>query len=64
MPALRLSPELPLTDEDRALGITTKIRVLPEERVRTAMGAIADAFRMRADTVTGGAPLPRGQMAC
>lgn len=54
MPALRLSPELALTDEDRALGITTKIRVLPEERGRTAMGAIADAFRMRADTVTGG----------
>lgn len=34
MPALRLSPVLPLTDEDRALGITTKIRVLPEERGR------------------------------
>ena len=54
MPALRLSPALELTEEDKALGITTKIRVLPEERGRTAMGVIADTFRMRADTVTGG----------
>ena len=27
MPALRLSPELPLTQEDKKLGITVKIKV-------------------------------------
>lgn len=54
MPALRLSPELPLTPSDKELGITVKIKVLPEERTRSAMGVIADTFRMSADTVTGG----------
>ena len=53
MPALRLSPELPLTDGDKKLGITVKIQILPEERERSAMGIIADTFRMQPDTVTG-----------
>lgn len=53
MPALRLSPELPLTDVDKKLGITVKIQILPEERERSAMGIIADTFRMQPDTVTG-----------
>lgn len=53
MPALRLGREQPLTETDRAMGITSKIPILPEERTVTAMGAIADTFRMRADTVTG-----------
>ena len=53
MPALRLSPELELTDEDKRLGIVTKIKVLPEDRQRSAMGIIADTFRMRQDVFTG-----------
>ena len=53
MPALRLSPELELTDEDKRLGITTKIKVLPEDRQRSAMGIIADTFRQREDVFTG-----------
>ena len=53
MPALRLSPELPLTDGDKKLGITVKIQILPEERERSAMGIIADTFRMQSNTVTG-----------
>lgn len=53
MPALRLSPELELTDEDKRLGITTKIKVLPEDRERSAMGIIADTFRQRRDVCTG-----------
>ncbi len=53
MPALRLSSELPLTNEDKNLGITVKIKILPEERERSAMGVIADTFRMQPDTVTG-----------
>ena len=52
MPALRLSPELELTDEDKRLGIVTKIKVLPEDRQRSAMGIIADTFRMRQDVFT------------
>lgn len=51
MPALRLSPPAPLTDEDKALGLTSKIRILPPDAPRTAMGAIADLFRMREGTV-------------
>lgn len=53
MPALRLSPELALTPQDKSLGISVKIKILPENRQRTAMGIIADTFRMRPDTVTG-----------
>lgn len=53
MPALRLSPELELTQQDKQLGISVKIKILPENRERTAMGVIADTFRMRPDVVTG-----------
>ena len=53
MPSLRLSPELPLTEEDKKLGISVKIKILPEERKQSAMGIIADTFRMQSDTVTG-----------
>lgn len=54
MPALRLSPALALTDEDKRLGISVKIKILPEERERSAMGLIADTFRQRKDVLTGG----------
>lgn len=53
MPALRLSPELPLTENDKKMGMTVKIKILPENRERSAMGIIADTFRMQEDTVTG-----------
>ena len=53
MPALRLSPELPLTDDDKKLGITIKIKILPEEREKSAMGIIADTFRMQPDYSNG-----------
>lgn len=52
MPALRLSKELPLTERDKALGITTKIQILPENCEHSAMGIIADAFRQMPDTIT------------
>lgn len=42
-----------LTDEDRDMGITVKIKVLPENAPRTDMGIIADTFRQRADVITG-----------
>lgn len=53
MPALRLSKELELTNEDQELGITVKIKVLPRDEKRTAMGIIADTFRTLPDTYTG-----------
>ncbi len=53
MPALCFSPEMPLTAEDRQMGILTKIKILPEDAPRTAMGVIADTFRQRPDVVTG-----------
>lgn len=53
MPALRLSKELPLTDDDKKMGITVKIKVLPRDEERTAMGLVADTFRKLPDTYTG-----------
>lgn len=53
MPALRLSPELPLTDEDKDLGITVKIKILPSDAERTAMGLVADTFRKLPDVFAG-----------
>lgn len=53
MPALALSPELELTEEDREMGITVKIKVLSEDAPRTAMGIIADTFRKREDISMG-----------
>lgn len=53
MPALRLSRELDLSEEDKSLGITVKIKVLPRDEKCTAMGAVADTFRLLPDTYTG-----------
>lgn len=53
MPALRLSPALELTDADKKLGILSKIKILPPDADRTAMGIIADTFRKQPDTKTG-----------
>lgn len=53
MPALRLSRELELTQEDKKLGITVKIKILGEDAERTAMGIVADTFRRQPDTFCG-----------
>ncbi len=53
MSSLCFGPELELTEEDKTMGITTKIKILPENAPRTAMGIIADTFRQRADVTTG-----------
>ena len=49
MPALRLSPPMELSKEDKSMGITVKIKVLPADAPRTDMGIIADTFRQRSD---------------
>lgn len=51
MPALRLSTELPLNELDKQLGITTKIKILPENCEHSSMGVIADTFRQMPDTI-------------
>ena len=53
MPAFRLSPNQPLTDDDLRMGLTMKIKILPEDAERTAMGLVADTFRGRPDVITG-----------
>ncbi|MFV0363031.1 MAG: AAC(3) family N-acetyltransferase [Suipraeoptans sp.] len=53
MPSFCLSPNLLLTDEDRQLGLATKIQILSPDAKRTAMGIVADAFRQRPDVQTG-----------
>lgn len=53
MPSFRLSPNMPLTDEDRELGLTMKIRILSENESRSAMGTVSDSFRQRPDVITG-----------
>jgi len=52
MPALRLGPAMALTEEDKNMGITVKIKVLPENAKKTDMGIIADTFRQRPDVIT------------
>lgn len=53
MPALRLSLPMELSKEDKSMGITVKIKVLPADAPRTDMGIIADTFRQRSDVITG-----------
>ena len=53
MPALRFGPAMELSEEDKSMGITVKIKILPEDAQRTDMGIIADTFRQRPDVVTG-----------
>ncbi len=53
MPALRIAPSARLSVEDRALGITGKIKILPPDAPRSAMGIIADTFRRRSDVALG-----------
>jgi aminoglycoside N3'-acetyltransferase len=53
MPSFRLSPYLPLTEEDKRLGITLKIKLLDPDEKRSGMGLIADTFRQMPDVLTG-----------
>ncbi|MDP4090678.1 MAG: AAC(3) family N-acetyltransferase [Bacillota bacterium] len=53
MPALRMSPDLPLTEEDKKNGVLRKIKVLSPEERKSGMGIIADTFRLLPDTEVG-----------
>ncbi|MBU3174897.1 AAC(3) family N-acetyltransferase [Clostridium estertheticum] len=53
MPALKFSLELPLTNRDKELGLTCKIKILNGNETRSAMGLIADTFRQMEDVAVG-----------
>lgn len=50
MPALRLSPDLPLSEDDRNNGIIRKIKILQDSEIRSRCGIVADTFRLLPDT--------------
>jgi aminoglycoside 3-N-acetyltransferase len=52
MPSLRLSPNLPISEADKKLGITCKIKILSPDAEHSAMGLIADTFRQMPDVLT------------
>ncbi|KAB1437618.1 AAC(3) family N-acetyltransferase [Candidatus Galacturonibacter soehngenii] len=53
MPALRLSSDLPLDEKDKKNGLIRKIKVLTSDEPKSAMGIIADTFRLMPDTLVG-----------
>jgi len=54
MPADLISPLLPLTEDDKAIGIVAKVRMLDENaNEKSGMGVIADTFRHWPDTCLG-----------
>ncbi|MHB0877592.1 MAG: AAC(3) family N-acetyltransferase [Anaerolineae bacterium] len=54
MSAYRVSPPLPLTEDDVAKGLSWKVRIYPPGgRERTGLGVVADAFSYRQDVVCG-----------
>jgi len=54
MSAYPISRGLPVTDEDRARGVTWKVRVLPDgSHDRTGMGAVVEEFCRRPGVIFG-----------
>lgn len=53
MPSFKLSPNLPLTENDKKLGLKLKIKKLTSDDEKSAMGLVADTFRKMPDVVTG-----------
>jgi len=53
MPSFRLSPNLPLDETDKKLGLTLKIKILQNDNEKSAMGIVADTFRKMPGVITG-----------
>lgn len=53
MSAYAVSPALPLSEAERARGITWKVRILDPDAPATGLGAVVDAFRRRPDVRLG-----------
>ena len=53
MPSFKDSPEYPLTEADKKLGLTLKIKILKDDDERSGMGIVSDTFRKMPDVITG-----------
>lgn len=53
MPSFLNSRDFPLSDEDRALGLTLKVRNLHENSESSGMGIVSDTFRQMHGVITG-----------
>lgn len=53
MPSFQLSPNLPLNDFDKNLGLSAKIKILNNDEEKSAMGIVSDTFRKMPDVITG-----------
>lgn len=53
MPSFLNSRDFPLSDEDRALGLTLKVRNLHENSESSGMGIVSDTFRQMPGVITG-----------
>ena len=53
MPSFKDSPNLPLNDTDKRLGVTLKIKLLNGDEQHSGMGIVSDTFRNMLDVITG-----------
>jgi len=53
MPSFKDSLTLPLTETDKRLGLTLKIKLLRGDEERSGMGIVSDTFRKMPDVKTG-----------
>lgn len=53
MPSFRLSPDYPLTEQDKKLGLTLKIKILQEDEEPSRMGIVSETFRKMPGVRTG-----------
>ncbi|MCL1819800.1 MAG: AAC(3) family N-acetyltransferase [Oscillospiraceae bacterium] len=53
MPSFKDSPNLPLNENDKKLGITLKIKLLKGDEEKSGMGIVSDMFRKMPDVITG-----------
>lgn len=53
MPSFKLSPNFPLSENDKKLGLKLKIKKLVNDDEKSAMGIVSDAFRKMPDVMTG-----------
>ena len=53
MPSFKLSPDLPLDEADKKLGITKKIKILSDENEKSGMGIVPDTFQKIPGVITG-----------
>ena len=53
MPSFKDSHNLPLSETDKNLGITLKIKLLKGDEEMSGMGIVSDTFRKMSDVITG-----------